>query len=661
MATRTHFIVAVTLLSVAATLFDEVAALRVSDDNVEFFENGDHDAAHSISAWNIFDRSGPKLSNVSQGNLGDCYLLAGLAAIAKTHPDFIDGVFVSTGSISRKGRSVYQLRFLNDGKADVVAIDDVVPMQKYYRGFTFHFATFHDGNNAWPLLIEKGFAKIAGSYLAISAGFISESFKALTQAPVDEYLKASSKSWKQRPIYEFINEALENNWPVAAGTAPDWDKNIGTADGHAYAVLGLGVKENNHAVQIYNPWAKNQYTGALQHLSNDSQGDYWMLLSEFVAVFDGVTRARVLPNAHLASQSIPVGPAFLMFSVSTDKPFYVQLQWPSRRSLPRECDYDYDSVNVGLVVTAASTPGAGVAAGFDNVDQGNLRVSMPGKAGEYHVLAVSFFEGMTAISEVVVNVYSEEKVNNLKYHPEVSASSGANLVFGTCDQMKYDGHRFTASASSFRGSPLWTSSGGDIMWYRAGDGLFVSPSKSQYSYGYEDSTAVGCYGSGSGSGGGFFAWLRGLFSWAQLSETNSSSNSTKGGGKLQKSGSSSSSNKSANLGTNNNNNNNKLGSKKTARLVERKTAGTVTGSKKQKQACDQRDVKAKLRRNQNLNNYNELMAGYEDSLFPPSMTSIGEAGVDCGDAATGKRVDCGNLNEWGSITKELGRPDYVPK
>jgi len=618
MVSGLSLLVAVLLLSVTATNFKQASAVRVVGDASDHSNHGEKDAADSDSAWNIFDKTGPKLSNVSQGNLGDCYLMAGLAAIVKTHPKLIEGVFVGPGTLSQyKALSIYQLRFLVDGKEDIVAIDDIIPMQRHFggfAGFTPHFAGFNDGKNAWPLLIEKGFAKIAGSYLAISSGMLSESFKALTQAPVDQYQKVTGTLWMESPISQFINEALQNNWPIAAGTAPNWNEKIGTADGHAYAVLGLAVKENQQAVQIYNPWAKNQYTGALKHLSRDSQGDYWMLLSEFVAVFNNIARARVFPNGHLASQSVPVGPAYLTFSVSTDKPFYVQLQWPSYRSLPRECDYDYNSVNLGLMVTPASDQGAGVAAPFKDVSKGNLRVSMPGKAGEYHVLAVSFFEGMTAISEVVVNVYSEEKVNNLKYHPEVSASSGANLVFGTCDQMKYDGHRFTASASSFRGSPLWKSSKGEIMWYSASQGLAVSPSEAQFQYAHEDLSSLRCYESNVAR---FSHWLKGHHSGlAELSEA------------------------SSNLNSNSN------------------SAGA---EEKKVQVCDQEKVKAKLQRNQNLNNYNELMLGREDSLFLPRPASIGEAGVDCGDSATGKRTDCGDLDEWGSLTRELGKPDYVPR
>mmetsp|Transcript_18705 Transcript_18705/g.40105 ORF Transcript_18705/g.40105 Transcript_18705/m.40105 type:complete len:649 (-) Transcript_18705:171-2117(-) len=622
MATRTHFIVAVTLLSVAATLFDEVAALRVSDDNVEFFENGDHDAAHSISAWNIFDRSGPKLSNVSQGNLGDCYLLAGLAAIAKTHPDFIDGVFVSTGSISRKGRSVYQLRFLNDGKADVVAIDDVVPMQKYYRGFTFHFATFHDGNNAWPLLIEKGFAKIAGSYLAISAGFISESFKALTQAPVDEYLKASSKSWKQRPIYEFINEALENNWPVAAGTAPDWDKNIGTADGHAYAVLGLGVKENNHAVQIYNPWAKNQYTGALQHLSNDSQGDYWMLLSEFVAVFDGVTRARVLPNAHLASQSIPVGPAFLMFSVSTDKPFYVQLQWPSRRTLPRGCKYDYKETNIILRVAPDKKPEKGLNSDYNEAWQSSsLRVYMSGGAGKYNIMAMAWFEKMTGIDDVSVFVYSQDPISNFHWEKEVSAEVAVNRVYGTCDTIKWDKDQWKISDETFRGSPLWKSTVATdqrIFWLEDQGGFKISPSKEQHDYYYPNYKVeeLKC------GWGGYLAFLNKI----SLAQNESSSQIEYFASRRHQSG-----------------------------------AAALAETEADEEVCDQNALKEKLKRHYNLDNFHEMVTeNKEDSMFPPEMKSIGEPGVDCGDKATGKKANCERLNSWGSITVEYGYASYVP-
>mmetsp|Transcript_82525 Transcript_82525/g.181371 ORF Transcript_82525/g.181371 Transcript_82525/m.181371 type:complete len:636 (+) Transcript_82525:81-1988(+) len=563
--------------------------------------------------WNIFDEDGgPKLQNITQGNLGDCYFLSGLAAVAHTHPELIKNMFVGTGVMNSLGRSVYRLRFLVDGKEKIVAVDDMVPMKrKADVERKFFFANFHAGDNAWPALLEKGFAKISGSYLGISNGQQHEAFQAITEAAID-HIYQKDPEWVDDKVWSFIKEAEDNKWPLGCGTT-NRDHKLGVANGHAFAVMGTGIQEGEKAIQVFNPWGiKNLYSGKLKHLTSDSQGHFWILLKEFMSVFYSLTRAKVLPNPHSTSVSVPIGTASASFSVETDELFYVVLQWPSRRTLPRGCKYTYAKTNLVLRVAPDSKPEEGKTAYFKGAwHNGNLQVAMKG-AGKYNVLAVSHFDEMESIKDVVIQIYSQEEIKDLTFESGVTATEAAAKVFGTCASMAWEKKQYKASTQTFRGSPLWEGADGSIMWVRDQTGLSVSSSKDKYTSTFADPQ------------------LR-CASGASLIQQDSSEKA----------------HVSASDGAENT-----VFSK--VFTEEESDAGPT------EEACLPTEIQKKLQRNANLDNFDEMMAGKEDSLFPPTMASIGEAGLDCGDVATGVKSDCAKLNNWKGITETFGKPDYVP-
>eukprot|EP00405_Crypthecodinium_cohnii_P026405 CAMPEP_0206489210 /NCGR_PEP_ID=MMETSP0324_2-20121206/43041_1 /ASSEMBLY_ACC=CAM_ASM_000836 /TAXON_ID=2866 /ORGANISM="Crypthecodinium cohnii, Strain Seligo" /LENGTH=644 /DNA_ID=CAMNT_0053968719 /DNA_START=42 /DNA_END=1976 /DNA_ORIENTATION=+ len=579
--------------------------------------------SHEEMKWNIFDKTGPKLLNVSQGNLGDCYFLSGLAAVANTHPDIIEKVFVGSGNINARGRSVYRLHFMLDGKDQFVAIDDMIPMKPKGYNPRFYFASFHNGDNAWPALLEKGFAKLAGSYLAISGGLQYEAFQAITQAPVDHIFQSSKDTWEESKIWDFIKTAIDNKWPVGAGTS-DRDHNIGTANGHAYAIMSVDTKKGKKAIQVYNPWGTaNQYTGELKDLATQYQGNYWLTLTEFASAFYSVVRARVWSNAHSSSLSIPVGAARgLSFTTSSDKPFYVQLQWPSRRTLPRGCKYDYKETNIILRVAPDKKPEKGLNSDYNEAWQSSsLRVYMSGGAGKYNIMAMAWFEKMTGIDDVSVFVYSQDPISNFHWEKEVSAEVAVNRVYGTCDTIKWDKDQWKISDETFRGSPLWKSTVATdqrIFWLEDQGGFKISPSKEQHDYYYPNYKVeeLKC------GWGGYLAFLNKI----SLAQNESSSQIEYFASRRHQSG-----------------------------------AAALAETEADEEVCDQNALKEKLKRHYNLDNFHEMVTeNKEDSMFPPEMKSIGEPGVDCGDKATGKKANCERLNSWGSITVEYGYASYVP-
>lgn len=55
-----------------------------------------------------------------------------------------------------------------DGKPRFVAVDDWVPG----KGVKPFFASPSKNNDTWPVILEKAWAKIHGTYMAIEAGWV---------------------------------------------------------------------------------------------------------------------------------------------------------------------------------------------------------------------------------------------------------------------------------------------------------------------------------------------------------------------------------------------------------------------------------------------------------------------------------------------------------
>ncbi|CAK9011218.1 Calpain-15 (Small optic lobes homolog) [Durusdinium trenchii] len=109
-------------------------------------------------------------ADACQGRVGNCWLIAALSALAEYPSYFKKQVFI-TKKVSESGK--YRIK-LYDGRLlrwTIMEIDDYLPCS-HYGGFKpeLIFGKINDGKVCMALL-EKAFAKLYGSYSALTAGF----------------------------------------------------------------------------------------------------------------------------------------------------------------------------------------------------------------------------------------------------------------------------------------------------------------------------------------------------------------------------------------------------------------------------------------------------------------------------------------------------------
>ena len=122
--------------------------------------------------------------DISQGKLGNCYFLAALSSCAGMEDDsLIRDLVVEEGA----DVGLYGVKFFLNGKWVTTVVDTLIPCTFNGRWWNpiFSHLPEHEDNDAsekefWPLIFEKAWAKLHGSYEATAGGQTADTVNYLT-------------------------------------------------------------------------------------------------------------------------------------------------------------------------------------------------------------------------------------------------------------------------------------------------------------------------------------------------------------------------------------------------------------------------------------------------------------------------------------------------
>lgn len=256
--------------------------------------------------------------DVNQGGLGDCWFLAGMAIVADVRPDLFEKIFMPHDQ-KNATLGVYSVRFFKNGEWQVVTVDDHVPASckpGYYERIMY--VNMVKGGEVWPMILEKAYAKLHGSYEAIEAGHTSDALTDLTGNPsfaVD--LDGMQAEIADGSLWKSIVEWHGNGFMMGCGSHSGSDTNhneLGIVLGHAFSILGVKEVDSIKFMNIRNPHGNGgqEWTGDYSDSSDKwtkrlrsklgapenavDEGAWWMTFEDWAENYSTLYVCRTFPD-----------------------------------------------------------------------------------------------------------------------------------------------------------------------------------------------------------------------------------------------------------------------------------------------------------------------------------------------------------------------------
>ncbi|XP_056621735.1 calpain-12 [Triplophysa dalaica] len=255
-------------------------------------------------------------TDICQGQLGNCWLLAALSCLTM-HPTLFVKVVPAGQSLSESYAGIFRFRFWQYGEWVEVIVDDKLPVREGRLLFSYS----RSSNEFWSALVEKAYAKLIGSYGSLKGGIISEGMEDFTGG-IAYSLPVSLRT--PRVLWKALTAALARSSLLSCFIHATNVKDIGivTAEGlikgHAYAITDTDKvqKESEEVLllRLRNPWGFVEYCGPWSDKCEDwdcidgaqktrlelakvEDGEFWIGVEDFCRLFSTVEMCSVNPDS----------------------------------------------------------------------------------------------------------------------------------------------------------------------------------------------------------------------------------------------------------------------------------------------------------------------------------------------------------------------------
>ena len=246
--------------------------------------------------------------NIILGKVGSPYFLSSIASIAQ-YPGLISKIFI-TKEYNPKG--FYTLVLFLDGEYQIIYVDDYFPC---FKGTNIPYFSKSNNFELWPLILEKAWAKVNGSYSNSISGWPSDIFRAFTGFCCEDL---NHNEETEERLWNIIKKAKENNGIISSCTKnEDVINEYGLINGYTYSVLEVEEVQDDKnrkvcLLKMRNDLGKSNWCGDWseksvywnEHIRNQiskekmelNEGEFYICFKDFIKYYSRTDICHIIYN-----------------------------------------------------------------------------------------------------------------------------------------------------------------------------------------------------------------------------------------------------------------------------------------------------------------------------------------------------------------------------